>query len=94
MRHLGLEVKNSAQGQRRESSMITESVEIVSSKIKEIWVETKDQSKRADQIQEALSVFREVTLQTTRRAEEPSETVEGLADHADGLEQEIDRFRI
>ncbi|MCR9094102.1 MAG: methyl-accepting chemotaxis protein [bacterium] len=94
MRHLGLEVKNSAQEQRRESSLITQSVEIVASKIKEISVETKDQSKRADQIQEALAVFREVTVQTTRRAAETAETVKDLADHAEGLEQEIDRFRL
>ncbi len=94
MRHLGLEVKNSAQEQRRESSLITQSVEIVAAKIKEISVETKDQSKRADQIQEALSVFREVTLQTTRRAAETAETVSDLAAHAEGLEREIDRFRI
>ncbi|CAM9568112.1 unnamed protein product [Discosporangium mesarthrocarpum] len=94
MRHLGLEVKNSAQEQRRESSLITQSVEIVAAKIKEISIETKDQSKRADQIREALSIFREVTLQTTRRAEETAETVSDLAAHAEGLEQEIDRFRI
>ncbi len=94
MRHLGLEVKNSAQEQRRESSLITQSVEIVAAKIKEISVETKDQSKRADQIQEALAVFREVTLQTTRRTQETAETVSDLADHAAGLEQEIDRFQV
>ena len=94
MRHLGLEVKNSAQGQRREPSMIAEFVQIVSSKIKEIWVATKGQSKRADQIQEGRSISREVTLQITCRAEETSETVKVLADDADGLEKEIDRFRI
>jgi len=94
MRHLGLEVKNAAQEQRRESSLITQSVEIVAAKIKEISVETKDQSKRADQIQEALAVFREVTLQSSRRAEETAETVADLSSHADELEQEIGRFRI
>jgi len=94
MRHLGLEVKNAAQEQRRESSLITQSVEIVAAKIKEISVETKDQSKRADQIQEALSVFREVTLQSSRRAEETAETVGDLSSHAEELEQEIGRFRI
>ena len=94
MRHLGLEVKNAAQEQRRESSLITQSVEIVASKIKGISVETKDQSKRADQIQEALEVFREVTLQTSRRAEETADTVADLSAHAQGLEQEIGRFRV
>lgn len=94
MRHLGLEVKNSAQEQRRESSLITQSVEVVASKIKEISVETKDQSKRADQIQETLQVFREVTVESTRRAEETNETVSDLAAYAAGLEEEIGRFRL
>lgn len=93
MRHLGLEVKNAAQEQRRESGLITQSVEIVAAKIKEISVETKDQSKRADQIQEALQVFREVTVQTTRRAEETAETVNDLSAHAKELEEEIGRFQ-
>ena len=45
-------------------------------------------------IREALDVFREVTLQTTRRAQETADTVGDLADHAEGLEREIGRFRI
>jgi methyl-accepting chemotaxis protein len=94
MRHLGLEVKNAAQEQRRESSLITRSVETVATRINEILIETQDQSKRADQIQEALKVFREVTLQTTKRAEEANETVADLASHAQGLEEEIGRFRL
>ena len=83
-----------AQEQRRESGLITQSVEIVAARIKEISVETKDQSERADEIREALEVFREVTLQTTRRAQETADTVGDLADHAEGLEREIGRFRI
>ena len=94
MRHLGLEVKNAAQEQRRESSLITQSVEIVATKIKEISISTKDQSKRADQIQEALEVFREVTIQSTRRAEETGETVNDLSAYAKVLEKEIGRFQI
>lgn len=94
MRHLGLEVKNAAQEQRRESSLITQSVEIVASKIKAISGETKAQSKRADQIREALEVFREVTVQSSRRAEETADTVKDLSKHAADLEQEIGRFRI
>ena len=57
MGHLGLEVKNFAQEQRRDSSLIPRSVDIVAERIKEISLETKDQSRRADQIQEALEVF-------------------------------------
>jgi methyl-accepting chemotaxis protein len=94
MLHLGLEVKNATQEQRRESSLITQSVEVVALRIKEILVETQGQSKRADQIHEALQVFREVTLLTTRRAAQASETVADLSAHAQGLEEEIGRFRL
>ncbi len=94
MAHLGLEVKNAAQEQRRESSLITQSVEIVASRIKEISVETKDQSKRADLIQEALQVFRDVTVASTRRAEQTKSTVSELSERAQSLEEEIGRFRL
>jgi methyl-accepting chemotaxis protein len=94
MRHLGLEVKSAAQEQRRESSLITQSVEIVAAKIKQISIETKDQSKRADQILEALQIFREVTVRSVRRAEQTKSTVADLSAHARGLEEEIGRFRL
>lgn len=94
MRHLGLEVKNAAREQRNESAMITRSVETVAAKITEISVATRDQSQRADQIQEALQVFREVTLQTTQRAEQTNTTVAEIEALAQGLEDEIGRFRL
>jgi len=94
MLHLGLEVKNATQHQIRESSLITRSVEVVAMRIKEILVETQGQSKRADQIHEALKIFREVTVETTRRAAHTSETVADLSAHAQGLEEEIGRFRL
>ena len=94
MLHLGLEVKNATQQQRHDSSLITRSVEAFAIRIKEILVETQGQSKRADQIHEALQIFREVTLQTTRRAAHASETVSELSAHAQGLEEEIGRFRL
>ena len=46
------------------------------------------------QIQEALNVFREVTVQTTQRAEQSSTTVADLSALAQGLESEIGRFRL
>jgi methyl-accepting chemotaxis protein len=94
MLDLGLEVKNAAQEQRRESSMITRSVEVVATRIKEILIETQGQSKRADLIQEALQIFREVTVQSTQRAAQANETVSDLSAHAQRLEEEIDRFRL
>jgi len=94
MRHLGLEVKNAAREQRNESSLITRSVETVAAKITEISVATRDQSSRADQIHEALQVFREVTLQSTQRAEQTNTTVADLSALAQGLEDEIGRFRL
>ena len=56
MRHLGLEVKGAVQEQHRESSLITRSVETVAAKIKQISIETRAQSKRADQILDGGSV--------------------------------------
>jgi len=94
MRHLGLEVKNAAREQRGESSLITRSVETVAAKITEISVATRDQSERADQIQEALQVFREVTLQSTRRAEQTNTTVADLSALTRRLDDEIGRFRV
>jgi methyl-accepting chemotaxis protein len=94
MLDLGLEVKNAAQAQRRESSMITRSVEVVAARIKEILIETQGQSKRADLIQEALQIFREVTVQSTQRAAQANETVSDLSAHAQRLEEEIGRFRL
>ncbi|MFO0690143.1 MAG: methyl-accepting chemotaxis protein [Myxococcota bacterium] len=94
MRHLGLEVKNAAREQRNESSLIARSIESVAAKITEIGVATRDQSTRADQIQEALKVFREVTVQTTQRAEQSNTTVADLSALAQGLENEIGRFRL
>ncbi|MEZ4331891.1 MAG: methyl-accepting chemotaxis protein [Myxococcota bacterium] len=94
MRHLGLEVKNAAREQRGESSLITRAVESVAAKITEISVATRDQSSRADQIQEALQVFREVTVQATQRAEQTNTTVADLSALAQGLENEIGRFRL
>jgi methyl-accepting chemotaxis protein len=94
MRHLGLEVKNAAREQRGESSLIARSIESVAAKITEISVATRDQSSRADQIQEALQVFREVTVQTTQRAEQSNTTVADLSALAQGLENEIGRFRL
>jgi methyl-accepting chemotaxis protein len=94
MRHLGLEVKNAAQEQRRESGLITRSVEAVAARIKSISVETREQAELADQIQNALAVFREVTIENSRRAEQTSETIGDVAAHAQGLEEEVDRFRV
>lgn len=93
MRHLGFEVKRAASQQRKESSLITESVEVVASRIREISVETNDQSKRADQIREALQVFREITVRSATRAEQTKATVGELTDHAQGLEEQVGRFR-
>jgi len=94
MLNLGREVKNATQEQRRESSLITRSVEVVAARIKEILVETQDQTKRADQIQNALQIFREVTVESTRSSTHAGEIVADLSAHAQGLEEEIGRFRL
>ena len=94
MRHLGIEVKGAVQEQHRESSLITRSVETVAAKIKQISIETRAQSKRADQILDALQTFRDVTVRSARRAEQTKATLADLSSHARGLEEEIGRFRL
>ncbi len=62
--------------------------------LRDIGESTKQSTRWADQIREALQVFREATVQSARRAEETSETVSDLSAHAEGLEKEIGRFRL
>lgn len=94
LRALSQHVQTAAQEQRRESGLITESIESVAHKAKEILAATNDQSQQAEQILTALQVFREVTLQSTRRVEETRATVEELSTQARSLEHEVGRFRL
>ncbi len=94
MRQLGQEVKRSTHVQRTESRHIAQSVEVVASRINQILAATTDQSKQSEQILEALKVFREVTVESARRAEEMQSTVETLSERAGALDEEVGRFSL
>jgi methyl-accepting chemotaxis protein len=94
MRELGQNAKRSTQEQRKESRHITDAVEVVAGRINQILGATKDQTKQSEQILEALGVFREVTVESSRRAEEMKRTVELLADRSAALDEEIGRFSV
>ncbi len=94
MRQLGQEVKRSTHVQRTESRHIAQSVEVVAARINQILAATTDQSKQSEQILEALKVFREVTVESARRAEEMKSTVDLLSERSGALDQEVGRFSV
>ena len=61
--------------------------------IDQIAEATKSQAKSNATIEHALQVFRDVTDETTRRAEAINAMVATLSERSDHLEQEIDRFK-
>lgn len=94
MRQLGQEVKRSTHVQRTESRHIAQSVEIVASRSSQILAATMEQSKQSDQILEALKVFREVTIDNARSAEDMKSTVDLLSERAGALDEEVGRFSL
>ena len=90
----GPRVKRSTQEQRKESGLITRSVEIVAARINEILTATNEQSKQGAQITEALQVFRDVTHRSNQRGEEMRAGLDELSERAEALEQAIGRFRL
>ncbi len=93
MRQLGQEVKRSTSEQSRESKLITNSVENVTAMVNQIAAATQAQSKSAETINEALAVFRDVKIESGRKAEEMKRMVESLSTRSRTLEQEVGRFR-
>ncbi|MBW2694966.1 MAG: methyl-accepting chemotaxis protein [Deltaproteobacteria bacterium] len=94
MRDLGQRVKRSTQEQRKESGLITQSVEVVAARIQQILEATTDQSKQGEQILEALQVFREVMQKSNVRGEELRTSLTDLSERSHVLEEEIGRFRL
>jgi methyl-accepting chemotaxis protein len=93
IRLLGGQVRRSTDEQRRGSRLITESVTEVAAMIDQIAEATKSQAKSNATIEHALHVFRDVTDETTRRAEAINAMVATLSERSEHLEQEIDRFK-
>jgi methyl-accepting chemotaxis protein len=93
MRALGQEVKRSTQEQSKESKLITNAVENVTAMINQIAAAMQAQTRGAQKINEALTVFREVKIESGRKAEEMKGMVETLSERSRKLEQEVGRFR-
>jgi methyl-accepting chemotaxis protein len=94
MRQLGQEVKRSTHVQRTESRHIAHSVEAVASRSNLILSAKTEQSKQSEAILEALKIFREVTVESARRAEEMKSTVDVLTERAGALDEEVGRFSL
>ena len=94
LRQLGQEVKRSTHVQRTESRHIAHSVEVVASRSNLILSAKTEQSKQSEAILEALKVFREVTVESARRAEEMKSTVDVLTERAGALDEEVGRFSL
>jgi methyl-accepting chemotaxis protein len=93
MRQLGQEVKRSTAEQSRESKLITNAVENVTAMVNQIAAATQAQARGAETINEALAVFRDVKIESGRKAEEMQEMVESLSSRSRKLELEVGRFR-
>jgi len=93
IRSLGQEVKRSTQEQSRGTKLIAQAAERVNDMVREMLEATNEQTKRSEQIKTALQIFREVTVESARTAEEIQDSVTKLASRAGQLEQEIGRLR-
>jgi len=92
VRALGDDVRRSTGEQSRQSRVITSSVEEVAARIGQIARsagELRDESRR---IQHAIGIFRDVSEQSTARAEQLRSVVETLSTRAAALDSEVDRF--
>jgi methyl-accepting chemotaxis protein len=93
IRSLGQRVRTSTDEQRKGSRLITNAVTGVASMISQIAGATQAQTKSSETIQHALKVFRDVSDETTRRAEAIDAMVSTLAERSAQLEREIGRFK-
>ena len=94
VRGLGQDVKQSTDRQRHESTAITHGVENVTTMINEIAAAMQAQTLGAEKIDQALTVFREVKLESGRKAEEMKGIVATLSTRSRRLEREVGRFRV
>lgn len=94
IRSLGQEVKRSTQEQSRGTKLIAVAVEKVTAMVQDILRATREQTKGSEQIRTALQVFREVTEESARTADEMQASVDTLSSRSAQLEQEIGRFKL
>ena len=93
IRSLGKGVKSSTDEQRRGSRLMTDSVTHVATMIEQIAEATRAQTKSSETIQHALQVFRDVTAESNRRAEELGTMVGTLSERSNRLDEAVARFK-
>lgn len=93
IRNLGQEVKRSTSEQSRGTRLIAQAAERVNDMVREMLEATNEQTKRSEQIRTALQIFREVTVESARTAEEIQGSVTKLVSRSGQLEQEIGRLK-
>ena len=72
---------------------MTDSVTHVATMIEQIAEATLAQTKSSETIQHALQVFRDVTTESNRRAEELGTMVGTLSERSDRLDEVVGRFK-
>ena len=93
IRALGAGVRKSTEEQRRGSGVITTEVTRMAGRIDLIAGATQAQTESSETIHDALQVFRDVTEETTRRAEAIRDMVTTLSERSQRLAREIGRFK-
>ncbi len=94
IRDLGHEVKRSTQEQSRGTKLVSAAAERVADRVQEMLRATREQTKESEQIRSALHIFRQVTLEGVRTAQEMQASVDTLGSRSAELEQAIGRFRV
>ena len=94
IRVLGVGVHGSTQEQRKGSRLIADAMLKVVAMIEEIADATKSQTASNAMIQNALQVFREISEESVRWAENMDTMVSTLSERSQKLETEIGRFKI
>ncbi|MGA2193316.1 MAG: phosphate/phosphite/phosphonate ABC transporter substrate-binding protein, partial [Nitrospirota bacterium] len=94
MNEITQQVKNAMSEQAKGSKQITMAVENVSDKVQNIASATSEQKKGSQEIVRALVKIKDITSMSVRLAEEMDLSVVELAQQADLLREEINRFSL
>jgi methyl-accepting chemotaxis protein len=92
LRELAESLKRSTANQTHQSRLTSQAVDRVAAAAAQIRDATEGQRREVGQILEAAEVFRDASIESTRRAESVQATVQALRQRSTGLESEIGRF--
>ncbi len=93
IRSLGHGVRHLTDEQLRGSRLITDAMASVTTMINQIAVATQAQATSSEAIEESLTVFRDISNETSRRAEGMTTMVTTLSERSAKLEREVGRFK-